>query len=294
MNIDPKLLISLLIFFLSEHMLSKPTYGIIPRPTFEEFVEQIKTGKISKGQKLSLNIPTPEELEKEDFQKNNILHIAIENDHYGVLEYILSDYKSKSKNTELKKMITAKNEFGQTALRLSLELNRMKFAHLIAKYTDEVNILGIDKSLFLDALKIQNPDSINDFIEILQRLKNNVLNLDDENDTKKLLLEKDKEGNIIHHLILQNKVLPEIQKKSLFSDCWFDDFDINLENNSKKSILDYAAIAPSNEIKKMFKVLGLELPLKLGILKNNLEKLKLKLISLQSSLKKLQASLIAT
>lgn len=295
MNIDPKLLISLLIFFLSEHMLSKPTYGIIPRPTFEEFIEKIKTKKMDPGEKANLNIPTFEELKKEDFQKNNILHIAIENDHYGILKYILEEFTGFNKHQELKNILRSKNSSGKTPLRVACDLNKMSYAELIASFHNKTktNILEIDPFLYLDALKIKNPDSKDHFYELLLNIYENmyVLNDNNEDEYKELLLKRDDEGNTIYHLILQNKILTDKQKSTLFDKYYFNDLDINLQNDHKKSILDYAVLVYSEEIRKIFKNLGLELPLKLGILKNSLEQLKIKLTKLQLSLKSLKSSL---
>jgi ankyrin repeat protein len=297
MKINQKVFISLLIFFLSEHILNKTTYGMTPRPKFEEFVEKIKNEKMGPDQKIQLNIPTFEELEKKDPHGDNILHIAVKSEHYGILKYILEAFINFKKNEELKKILGSKNSLGKTPLRLALDLNKMSYTQLLASFENkaQTNILKNDELLFLDALKIKNPDSINDFYDFLKYLKVNIKELNpDENDSKKLLLKQDDQGNTIYHLILQNKILTTRQKTILFQYCWFDDFDISLQNSDKKSILDYAVLISSKEIENMFRRLDLELPLKLAILKNNLEKLKLKLISLQSSLRKLQGSLEKT
>lgn len=294
MNIDPKLLISLLIFFLSEHMLSKPTYGIIPRPTFEDFVEQIKRRTIESNE-VTLTIPTFEDLETKKIGGNNIFHITVESDKYAHLEYILNCHINYNETTRLQKILTSKNALGKTPLRLALDSNKMRYAVLLASFHNKTktNILEIDPFLYLDALKIKNPDSKDHFYELLLNIYENmyVLNDNNEDEYKELLLKRDDEGNTIYHLILQNKILTDKQKSTLFDKYYFNDLDINLQNDHKKSILDYAVLVYSEEIRKIFKNLGLELPLKLGILKNSLEQLKIKLTKLQLSLKSLKSSL---
>lgn len=293
MNLHHKMVFPLFIYFFISCLLCKPIYAIFPQPTnpiFEKFIEKIN--KINKNSNEVYFSNIPKELKRKDSNGSNILHITIENENYIVLEYILSALNNRKEYQVLKEILESKNSSNKTALRLAIDSNKMKYADLIASFGKDAktNILEIDPQLLLDALKTNNPNPINFFFSLLEKLINNMLILNDDDVVKRLLLHQDNEGNTFFHLLFQNKILTEKQKSTIFCSCWLDNFDINLQNNIKKSILDYAAIHVPNEIIKHYP--ELKLPLKLAKLKNNLEELKLKLIKLQVALKNLQNSLV--
>lgn len=287
MKIHQKVLVSLLIFFFSGYMLSRPVYAMKTPPTFEEFVEKIKNTNKQTGTLGYLNIPDNQTLETLDSNGNNILHITVQHNNCLILKYLTQEPQI------CKKFYKLKNSTGQTPLRLALDLTHLKCAEHLSTFYDD-NPADQNKTTTLHAatqkeVNFENQSEIKKIIlNIIRQVDSNTT---DYEIMKKILNRQDIKGNTPFHLIYQNKTLTEAARNELIKD-YLGDIDIYLQNHEHKSILDYAALCPSEEIKKMFKNMDLELPFKLAVLKNSLELLKLKLTTLQSSLKKLQTSLV--
>lgn len=262
------------------------TRAILTLSLFEEVAKRFKNDSDSYYITLEL---APEELQKHDSDKNNLLHIAIINDKHKCLKSI----------TDLPiplEVILQKNFSGKTPLQLAVDRKNIKCAQLIIESVNnyQETIFWHDQSNKEIHLKtaLLNCGNDKELFKLLDYMLNAICNARYENPKESHIDAQNEDGDSIFHLIIKNRILSIKSKLELFMHYEeVADLMSHHKNNEGKTIIDLAVALDSDSIKKYFHRIGFGLEYSFTELKNKLLQLKSQLTKLQAALTALKASL---